>query len=130
MKADDFVFEPVEGVRASWYSAIRSDRQTLDRGVWSRALGVGQRSFHSPHEGVVKLSADEDLSSDRNIAAVRLLLNLLVRAIQQGLRHRQTESLGGLQIDDEFELRRLFDRQVGGFGAFKNLDDIYGAPTS
>jgi hypothetical protein len=40
-------------------------------------------------------------------------LDHLVGAQQERLRDRQTEGLGGGQIDDEIELSRLLDRQVG-----------------
>ena len=35
-------------------------------------------------------------------------------------RHVEAERLGGLEIDDQLELGRLRDRQVGGFGALEN----------
>jgi hypothetical protein len=34
--------------------------------------------------------------------------------------HLEAERLGGLEIDDQLELGRLRDRQVGGFGALEN----------
>jgi hypothetical protein len=52
------------------------------------------------------------------------LLYYLVRPQQQPLRDRQPERLGGLEVDDQFELRRLLDGQVGGLGAFENLVDV------
>ena len=45
----------------------------------------------------------------------------LVRAQQDRLRDRQTERFGGLQVDDQLELRRLFDRKIGGLGALEDL---------
>jgi hypothetical protein len=36
----------------------------------------------------------------------------------------EAESLGGFQIDDELELRRLHDRQIVGFGPLENLAGI------
>jgi len=41
------------------------------------------------------------------------LLDHLVGALQEQCGDRQSDRLGGLEIDDEFELRRLFDRQFG-----------------
>ena len=34
--------------------------------------------------------------------------------------------LGGFQIDNQLELRRLFHREVGGLSALKNLVDVGG----
>ena len=34
------------------------------------------------------------------------------------------ECLGRLQVDDQFELRRLLDGQVGGLGALEDLVDV------
>jgi hypothetical protein len=52
--------------------------------------------------------------ADRASFAWRLpLFDHLVGAQQERLRDRQTEGLGGGQIDDEIELSRLLDRQVG-----------------
>src|SRR5262249_55414478 len=36
----------------------------------------------------------------------------------------QSECLGSLEVDDEFVLGRLFDRQIGRFGALENLCHI------
>src|SRR5437867_10956497 len=51
------------------------------------------------------------------------LLNNLVCSQEQRLRNRQAERLGGLQVDDQLELRRLLDGQVGGLCAFQDLVD-------
>src|SRR5260370_1709232 len=48
------------------------------------------------------------------------LLNHLIRPLQERRRERQAEGLGGLEIDDEFELGRLLDGKVAGLGT---LDD-------
>src|SRR5262245_14372401 len=52
------------------------------------------------------------------------LLDHVVRAPEKRRRNGETERLGGLEIDHEFELGRLLDGQVRGFGAFENLVDI------
>ena len=45
------------------------------------------------------------------------LLNHRVRAQQQRLRDREAERLGGLEIDEQLELRGLLDRKIRGLGA-------------
>jgi hypothetical protein len=52
------------------------------------------------------------------------LFNHLIRPLQERRRDRQTEGLGGLEVDHEFELRRLLDGQVGGPGALEDLVDV------
>jgi hypothetical protein len=41
------------------------------------------------------------------------LFDHLIGAGEQRGRHRQAQRLGGLEIDREFDLRRLLDRQIG-----------------
>src|SRR4030095_6401489 len=48
-------------------------------------------------------------------------LDDLIRPRQQRGRDREAEGFGGLEVDDESELRRLLDRQVGWLGALENL---------
>src|SRR3954451_4634132 len=48
------------------------------------------------------------------------LLDHLVGLRQQRSRQVETENLRGLQIDDQFKMHRLFDRQLGGLRAFNN----------
>jgi hypothetical protein len=49
------------------------------------------------------------------------LLDDLVRAQQQRLRNRQSKCFGGFEVDDQLQLGRLLDREVGGF---RTLDDF------
>ena len=51
-------------------------------------------------------------------------LDHLVRPDQHRLRNRQAQSLGGLEVDYQFELRRLLDGEVGGLGALEDLVDV------
>src|SRR6516164_2555465 len=52
------------------------------------------------------------------------LLDNLVGGGQQRFRDGEAERLGGLEIDDEFELACLHDRQIGWFLAFQNAPGI------
>src|SRR6185369_14896061 len=44
--------------------------------------------------------------------------------LQERWRNRQAEGLRGLEINDQFELRRLLHRQVTRLGTPKNLNDV------
>ena len=48
-------------------------------------------------------------------------LDDLVRAHQDGLRDREPESVGSLQVNDQFDLRGLLDGQVGRLSTLENL---------
>lgn len=52
------------------------------------------------------------------------LLKDLVGSDEYGLRDREPERLRGLQVDDEFKLGGLLDREVGGLGALEDLVDV------
>src|SRR5689334_9461403 len=53
-----------------------------------------------------------------------VLLDYLVGAYQQRLRHRDAKFVGGLQVDDQLEGRRLLDRQIGGLGALEDVSRV------
>ena len=56
-------------------------------------------------------------------------LDDFIRSRQHLLRNRQTDLLSGFEIDDELELLRLLDGQVGRLGTFQNLvNEVTGAP--
>jgi hypothetical protein len=48
----------------------------------------------------------------------------LVGEQQHGLRNVQPERLGGLEVDYEFELGRLLNRQIARVGTFQNAIDV------
>src|SRR5215831_16215332 len=54
-------------------------------------------------------------------------LDHLIRSRQHVRRNRKADLLGGLQIDDELELRRLLHREISRLGAFQNLVHIRGS---
>ena len=58
------------------------------------------------------------------------LLDDLIRPQQHRRRDRLAERLGSLHVDDQLELRGLFDGQVGGFGAFEDLVHVGGTAPS
>ena len=57
------------------------------------------------------------------------LFNHLIGAGEQHWRHSEAEGLGRLEVDDQFKLSWLLDREVGRLGAAQNLvDEVCGAP--
>src|SRR2546428_8514161 len=53
-----------------------------------------------------------------------LSLNHFISPRQHIRRYRQADLLGRFQIDDELELCRLLDWEIGGLGAFQNPVDV------
>src|SRR5262249_5992621 len=49
------------------------------------------------------------------------LFDDLIRPQQQRRWDREAKGLGGLEVDDQFELRRLLDGEVGRLGALEDL---------
>ena len=58
-----------------------------------------------------------------------MLSNYPIRSSQNVWRYRQTDLLGRLEIDDEFELCRLLDGKIRGLGAFQDLVDVCSGTT-
>src|SRR5260221_6775415 len=52
------------------------------------------------------------------------LLDHLIGAGEDGGRHREAERLRGLEVDNEFELGRLHDRQVSRLGALEDPSGV------
>src|SRR5215468_5748259 len=57
------------------------------------------------------------------------LLDHLVGALYEGLRNREAEGLGGLQVDHQLELAGLLHGEVAGPGAFQDLVHVDGRAT-
>src|SRR6516165_9584762 len=53
----------------------------------------------------------------------------LVGAQQKSRRYIEVDRLGGLEVEDRLELRRLLDWQVAGFSAFENFVHVSGSAT-
>src|SRR5215831_10402837 len=56
-------------------------------------------------------------------AGQHALFDDLIRPPQHRLRDRQAERLGGFEVDDQLELSRLLDGEVGGLSALEDLVD-------
>ena len=53
----------------------------------------------------------------------------LIGARENGLRNGEAERPGGLEVDHQFEARRLFDWEIARFGARPNFGNVScGAP--
>ena len=57
-------------------------------------------------------------------SARRRLLDHLIGPLEQRRRDREAEGIGCLEIDDQLELRRLLDGQVGGLDVFQDLVQV------
>src|SRR5258705_2250754 len=57
---------------------------------------------------------------------VAILLDHLVGTEEERGRNDNTERLGGLEADDELELRRLLHRQIGRFRTLQKFGDLIG----
>src|SRR5262245_18039658 len=75
---------------------------------------------HGPLQREVRRPLDSRCSHNRGLPYD------LVRPLEQPLRNRQAQSLRGLEIDHQLELRWLLDGQVGGLGPFEDLVHVGG----
>src|SRR5438552_13134964 len=65
-------------------------------------------------------------ASPRSVTAraAMALFDDLVGAGENRRRHGQAERVGGLEVDDQLEPRRLLDRQFGQLGAVEDLSGV------
>src|SRR5262245_24230916 len=132
-----------------------STHPRLWRPCWNawcqRALSDGERGVRTPMrrtfaDGCASADAQRVRSMAQRVRTVMFLfmffsalftrhsslalfsLDDFVRPIQHGRWNRQTDLLGGFQIDDEFELCRLFDGKIGGLCAFQDSVHVRGGP--
>src|SRR5436309_6074774 len=68
-------------------------------------------------------------TADPRSCSKRMLFEHLVGAENNRWRYCETERLGGLEVDDEFELGRPLHWQVSGLRAFKDLVHIRRRPS-
>ena len=66
-------------------------------------------------------------SGREQMQQVAPLLDHLVGACEERGRHFEAERLGGLEIDYQFELAYLFNRQVGRLRSLENFTDVIAA---
>jgi hypothetical protein len=96
--------------------------------IRSPRLQLGEFEFLAAKKAFATLSANNGLM--HRSKSTSLLFDHLVGAQQQRCRHFDAECLGGLEVHHQFELGRLFDRQVGRLRTLENLVDESGGPTT
>src|SRR5262245_28038851 len=107
----------IRGTFAGCASAVTgaATRTRQRRATTTRVMG------HLPMPGMLRREAGR---GQRAGYCMGRLLYDLVRPQQHRLGDRQAQGLGGLEVDDQLELRRLLDRQVGGLRAIEDLRDL------
>ena len=72
----------------------------------------------APLDGLARAQPAAITTEQRNMRGPSL--NHLIRPLQKRWRDRQADGLGGLEVDDQFELGGLFDRKIAGLRAFED----------
>src|SRR5262249_17437143 len=89
---------------------------------------VMDRRFHSRNKEIASkgfLSFYLFPKSKSEKTGIRHLFNHLYRPIEHLGRNRDADLSRGLEIERKVELRRLYQSQVPGLGAFENLVDVF-----
>jgi hypothetical protein len=108
-----------EKVRVKWRGLIPA--RTVKRSIGSRSLS---RSRAQASTGENRLQRKFEASARHRRPQQLSLLDHLIGEIDHAGRNGQAQRLGGLEVDEQQEFRRLLDRQVGRLGAFQDLIDI------
>ena len=91
---------------------------TLPKAKYSRRVNVFRSTLNCGHRRTrLELLLRAKSRHMRCSKPSYRLFNHLIGADEQDPRDHEAESLGGLEVDHEFELGSLHHRQVGGFGA-------------
>src|SRR5262245_30647923 len=86
---------------------------------------LARQICHGASSTVAASARAVSVASNRPCASISFsLFDYFVRDREHARWNRQTERLGGLEVDHEFKLGRLRDRQIGGLLAFQNAADI------
>src|SRR6516162_1219483 len=130
MQAADRTHPPPSGIRSPRFVPRRSRSRSAPGGTWPRMALPDRarccRGNRSPAAAFPARGGGAPWSSRRPAAAPApgASLDDLVGAGEDRGRHRQAQRLGGLEIDDQLEGRRLLDRKIGGLGTFEDPPDI------
>src|SRR6185503_21104514 len=93
----------------------------IDWKIVCSALSLCIRNPNALHD-LLRSGSYNPKSAFRNLQS----LNHLVRPRQHVRRNRETDLLGGFEIDEQLEFSRLLHRKIGGFGALKDFIDVSG----
>src|SRR5262249_22284545 len=104
------------------HSATIQDAYAED---FSRLLRLGWNA-KSQEQGA-QSNADK-FSVASSVISHACLPNHLVRSQQHTRRNRETDLLGGSQIDHEFKFSWLLHWQIAGFGSLQDFVDVHGGP--
>src|SRR5205823_7383603 len=87
------------------------------------AFVASPMNFSSPQFSRVQLYTKPRSQGHKTVSGrtrLKSLLNHLVGAGEERLRHGQAEGFCGFQVDDEFEFGRLLHWQIGGLRALED----------